>query len=425
MKRTSMILAAFLLYLLPLFTLAQEWTEHPVIGDFEGARSVYAYDMDGDGDIDVLGAAYLADDITWWENVDGDGLNWTEHEVDGSFESAQSVCAADVDGDGDTDVFGAGNSYGGGIAWWENVDGDGLNWTEHEVDREFHYAESIYVTDMNGDGDIDVFGAASYPTNSIMYWSNSLGDGTTWAGEIVGMVENPLSVYATDVDGDGYKDVLCAAWTADDIKWWKNELFIMWFEYTVDDDFSSPESVYSTDVDGDGDSDILGAAAWDNEITWWENINGDGLTWAEHVMDSDFNVASSVYGADVDGDGDSDILGAAEYDGITWWENPLIASNVDEKNPADLPDEYAVSKVYPNPFNPTTTISVSLPREATLKVTAYNVTGHRVAVLTNGQFGAGNHTMTFDASGMTSGLYFVRVTVPGHLNTVQKVMLVR
>jgi len=75
--------------------------------------------VDGDGDLDVLGAAVDADDITWWENTAGDGTAWTEHIVDGTFDGAYSVYAADVDGDGDLDVLGAAQGDDD-IAWWES-----------------------------------------------------------------------------------------------------------------------------------------------------------------------------------------------------------------------------------------------------------------------------------------------------------------
>lgn len=45
------------------------WSGHTVNGVFDGARSVYATDVDSDGDIDVLGTAYLDNDIAWWENT--------------------------------------------------------------------------------------------------------------------------------------------------------------------------------------------------------------------------------------------------------------------------------------------------------------------------------------------------------------------
>ncbi len=68
---------------------------------------MFAADVDGDGDTDVLGAAAIADDIAWWENTAGDGTAWTEHTVDGAFDGGYSVYATDLDGDGDTDVLAA------------------------------------------------------------------------------------------------------------------------------------------------------------------------------------------------------------------------------------------------------------------------------------------------------------------------------
>ncbi|MCB2211880.1 T9SS type A sorting domain-containing protein [bacterium] len=92
---------------------------------------------------------------------------------------------------------------------------------------------------------------------------------------------------------------------------------------------------------------------------------------------------------------------------------------------AALPGEYALNAVYPNPFNAATTIHVTLPATAELNVTIYNITGQQVATVANSTFNAGEHRLTFDASTLASGLYFVRAEVPGELNAVQKVMLVR
>ncbi len=240
------------------------WTKHTIDGEFESAMSVYATDVDGDGDTDVLGAAW--DGITWWENMGG-GANWTEHTIDDEFNFARCVYATNVDGDGDTDVLGAGADN---ITWWENM-GGGAGWTGHTIDGEFSSANSVYATDVDGDGDTDVLGAAYY-AGYIAWWEN-------W--------------------GDG------AGWT----------------EHTIDGEFDGAMSVYATDVDGDGDTDVLGAANWADDITWWENMGG-GEEWTKHTIDGEFSGAQSVYATDVDGDGDTDILGAAYYAyDITWWEN--------------------------------------------------------------------------------------------------------
>ncbi len=244
--------------------------EYTVDGDFSGAFSTHAADVDGDGDMDVLGAADFADDITWWENTDGTGTVWTEHMLDSDFDGAHSVYAADVDGDGDTDVLGAAD-IADDITWWENTDGTGTVWTEHLVDNDFDLAHSVYAADVDGDGDTDVLGAAML-AHDITWWENTDGTGTVWT------------------------------------------------EHTLDNNFDGASSVHAADVDGDGDIDVLGTAGWGHDISWWENTEGTGTVWTEHTLDHNFNGAVSVYAADVDGDGYMDILGAAYSGEITWWD---------------------------------------------------------------------------------------------------------
>jgi Secretion system C-terminal sorting domain len=90
-----------------------------------------------------------------------------------------------------------------------------------------------------------------------------------------------------------------------------------------------------------------------------------------------------------------------------------------------VPTHFALENAYPNPFNAATTVRVTLPESADLTVSVYNVAGQLVATIADGNYTAGKHSLTFDASNVASGLYFIRATVPGQMNTTQKVMLVR
>ncbi len=92
---------------------------------------------------------------------------------------------------------------------------------------------------------------------------------------------------------------------------------------------------------------------------------------------------------------------------------------------AAIPMEYAMEKAYPNPFNPTTMVSVGLPDASKLKVTVYNALGQQVATLANGYVEAGYHSFNFNAEHLASGIYFIHANVPGHLNQVQKVALMK
>ncbi|MDP2207408.1 MAG: T9SS type A sorting domain-containing protein [Bacteroidota bacterium] len=76
-----------------------------------------------------------------------------------------------------------------------------------------------------------------------------------------------------------------------------------------------------------------------------------------------------------------------------------------------FPREYALNQNYPNPFNPSTTIKYALPQASQVSLGVYNTLGQRVALLIHGKQEAGYHEVSFNASGLTSGVYFYRLSV--------------
>jgi len=89
-----------------------------------------------------------------------------------------------------------------------------------------------------------------------------------------------------------------------------------------------------------------------------------------------------------------------------------MVTNVGIKEEA-LPIKYALSQNYPNPFNPTTTIKLSLPKDANVNLKVYNLLGQEVATIQAGKMAAGYHSFMFDASRLASGVYFYRVEANG------------
>jgi len=80
--------------------------------------------------------------------------------------------------------------------------------------------------------------------------------------------------------------------------------------------------VHAADLDGDGDPDVLSASSGDDKITWYENNGGDDPTFETRVITTDAKWAYSVYAGDLDGDGDLDVLSASADDKkIAWYEN--------------------------------------------------------------------------------------------------------
>jgi len=89
-----------------------------------------------------------------------------------------------------------------------------------------------------------------------------------------------------------------------------------------------------------------------------------------------------------------------------------------------IPENYDLSQNYPNPFNPTTTIKFALPVDSKVNISIYNIVGQKVTELVNGEFEAGYHTVTFNASNLSSGIYFYRIDA-GKFNAVKKMMLIK
>ncbi len=97
----------------------------------------------------------------------------------------------------------------------------------------------------------------------------------------------------------------------------------------------------------------------------------------------------------------------------------------EEASVVGLPTSFSMAKAYPNPFNPSTSVAIALPQASELTVTVFNVMGQQVSTLANGKFNAGQHNFSFDASNLASGLYFIQAQVPGELNAIQKVTLMK
>ncbi len=95
-----------------------------------------------------------------------------------------------------------------------------------------------------------------------------------------------------------------------------------------------------------------------------------------------------------------------------------------ETTSGSIPQNYSLSQNYPNPFNPVTKIKFSLPQASFVKLVVYDITGREVERLVNRQMNAGNFTVDFDASKLSSGVYFYRLDAEG-FSQVKKMMLVK
>jgi len=383
------------------------WYENDGLGNFGaqqiittnalGASSVFAIDIDGDGDMDVLSASFIDDKIAWYENTDGQGNFGSQQIITTNADAALSVYATDIDGDGDMDVLSA--SWGDvNIAWYENTDGLGSFGTEQIITTNADTAYSVYATDIDGDGDMDVL-SASWGDVNIAWYENTDGLGSFGPQQIITTnAAGAESVFAIDIDGDGDMDVLSASFGDDKIAWYENTDGQGSFgpQQIITTNALYADSVYATDLDGDGDMDVLSASRLDHKIAWYENTDGQGNFGPQQIITTNAQNTRSVYATDIDGDGDIDVLSASGGDNkIAWYEN-LVVLGVNENTLLDF-------SVYPIP---TTGILTIQSNTTIVQIEIYNQLGQLVLSI---PIAIGTNKNTIDISSVSKGVYFIKI----------------
>ncbi|MBA4407608.1 hypothetical protein C0389_10065 [bacterium] len=99
----------------------------------------------------------------------------------------------------------------------------------------------------------------------------------------------------------------------------------------------------------------------------------------------------------------------------------MITGVEEEKN--NLPTNFALEQNYPNPFNPTTTIKYSILRQSVVSISVYDLLGREVSVLVNEEKPAGNYSIKFNGSNLTSGVYLYRMQAGSFVETKKLVMI--
>lgn len=201
---------------------------------------------------------------------------------------------------------------------------------------------------------------------------------------------------------------------------------------------------------------LSGDASQEAEITWEEAVSEGEVryTWHADVPGSDFSDPLVSIQSDNNGvdpsltltfgalDQTLEGLGVEEGDSIEleWTVTAQAGATVrfaDEpfgitltremdtsSEPIDSPHSFELKQNYPNPFNPSTTISYSIPENAEVTLEVYNAVGQRVETLVSGVQNAGSHSVSFDASNLSSGVYLYKLT-SGNRVQVNKMLLVK
>lgn len=235
---------------------------------------------------------------------------------------AKTVFPADLDNDGDLDVISAGANGGSDwINWNENL-GGGQFGPKQLISTLPENTYCIHAGDMDNDGDMDVLSASIYDGRIGLFENLGVGLFDTLQ-TLTDDLGSATFVSAADLEGDGDLDVLWATQSNSSVGWIENLGGNQFSSITALSGGSTwaAKCVRAADIDGDGDMDVLSASSSDDKIAWYENLGGL-VFGSQQIISNQADGARSVYFADLDQDSDLDVLSASVDDNkIAWYEN--------------------------------------------------------------------------------------------------------
>lgn len=332
----------------PEALLAQEegphrFEEHLLMKGFTYSFGVDIADLDGDGDLDITAADALPNNCLYWFENDGQA-GFSKHYVQRNDpERLERHAIGDIDNDGYPDIVIVKNLVGD-LLWFRNngTPADAREWERNVINgQKIPGAYDVALGDFDNDGDLDVAASTWRLSNNFVWFEN---DGASqdepWAMHIIDQLDTETRmVRAADIDSDGDLDLIGTSRSAPLIAWYENTApsapskagNIQWVKHIIDDQSSQPIHGEIADMDKDGDLDLvmslgmtLGEEAQTDQVAWYENEGTSSrMPWKKHVISKEFPGSFESCTADIDGDGDLDVVTSswAKKGGLAWFEN--------------------------------------------------------------------------------------------------------
>ncbi len=237
----------------------------------------------------------------------------------------RDIEVVDLNGDGHPDVLMGGIDI---VSWYQNTDGQGSFSAAIPIELDQSQAYSVNAADMNQNGFTDII--VSYFDLDYVAWYPNDGSGNFGEKVIIANgLDSCFNVLPVDLDQDGDMDVVIGIVNGTGFYWAENVdgQGLNWQLHTLDSSSSQARTQRVGDIDGDGDLDIVSRMSGSHWMAWYENLDGIGQQWEQHIIELNGIAENSFELVDMDGDGHLDIVSqkrqgsTSNPDAIGWRKN--------------------------------------------------------------------------------------------------------
>ncbi len=414
-------------------------------GAMGNALQGYRVSISGDGNTAIVGGPYDNTNMgAAWVYTRSSGI-WTQQGSKlvgtGAAENALQGTSVSISADGNTAIVGGYNDSNGVGATWIYTRSDSV-WAQQGSKLvgtgAIGPAGQGYSVSISADGNTAIVGGY-YDKNyagAAWVYARSGGIWKQQGSKLVGAAAvGPYDYQGCSVsisaDGNtaivgGYNDSngVGAVWvyTRSDSVWTQQGSKLVGTGAV-----GAAEEGISVALSADGNTAIAGG---------YVDNGGAGATWVYTRKDSVWTqrgsklvgtgavgVAFQGQSVSLSGDGNTAIVGGYNDNGgvgAAWIYNNSVTA-VHEHSIAPL--AYRLLENYPNPFNPTTKISYTLAKVSTVTLTIYDILGQRIATLVNGKNEPGEHSISWNALNVPSGIYFYRIVAEDFVQTKKMVVM--